>query len=72
MMDYPWGSQTPSTKGGVGPRPRTCAFVICNQLGESQQSADEKSQVQFARNFLKSKLTSAARGGTGEAGFALI
>jgi hypothetical protein len=45
--------------------------VICNQLGESSQSADEKSQVQFASNFLRCKLTSAALGGTGEAGFAL-
>ena len=53
------------------PALEVCAFVICNQLGQSSQSADEKAQMQFTSNFLRSKLTSAARGGTGEAGFAL-
>jgi hypothetical protein len=62
-------------------RLRTCAFVTCNQLGISSQSADESwrervlcfAQVQSTNKVLRCKLTSSVTQGCAlAAGFALM
>ena len=57
-----------------GSRLRTRAFVTCNQLGMSSESANERNefdaQMQFASKVLRCKLTSSGTECTPEAGFA--